>query len=333
MALGRELRGRKERAEALGKVDSSFAIIGPMAMSAQSGTVGPEQPGLEHPGLEQAELKRHALEERLRALGSVMVAYSGGVDSAFLAATAHRVLGEKMLAVLADSASLARRDMEQARTFAEAQGMPLRVIQTEELDKPEYQRNDANRCFHCKTELFEGMKALGAKLGFTHIAYGMNADDTRDYRPGQRAAQEHEVLAPLADAGLTKLEIRTLAKAAGYTLWDRPAAPCLSSRVEYGRTVTREVLEQVERGEESLRQLGFREFRVRHHGDLARVEIARSELQRALTMEMLDAITAALRKIGFQYVTLDAAGFRSGAMNEVLGNVVLPVEILSRRGT
>jgi len=260
------------------------------------------------------------------------VAYSGGVDSAFLAATAHRILGSRMLAVLADSASLARRDMEQARTFAEAQGMPLRVIQTEELDKPEYQRNDANRCFHCKTELFEGMKALGAKLGFTHIAYGMNADDTRDYRPGQRAAQEHEVLAPLADAGLTKLEIRTLAKAAGYTLWDRPAAPCLSSRVEYGRTVTREVLEQVERGEESLRQLGFREFRVRHHGDLARVEIARSELQRALTMEMLDAITAALRKIGFQYVTLDTTGFRSGAMNEVLGNVVLPVEILSRRG-
>jgi len=304
-----------------------------MAMSAQSGTVGPEQPGLEHPGLEQAELKRHALEERLRALGSVMVAYSGGVDSAFLAATAHRVLGEKMLAVLADSASLARRDMEQARTFAEAQGMPLRVIQTEELDKPEYRRNDADRCFHCKTELFEGMKALGAKLGFTHIAYGMNADDTRDFRPGQRAAQEHEVLAPLADAGLTKLEIRTLAKAAGYTLWDRPAAPCLSSRVEYGRTVTREVLEQVERGEESLRQLGFREFRVRHHGDLARVEIARSELQRALTMEMLDAITAALRKIGFQYVTLDTTGFRSGAMNEVLGNLVLPVEILSRRGT
>jgi uncharacterized protein len=297
-------------------------IIGPMATFAQSGTAG----------LEQAEFKLQALEDRLRALGGLMVAYSGGVDSAFLAATAHRVLGEKMLAVLADSASLARRDMEQARAFAEAQGMPLRVIQTEELDKPEYQRNDANRCFHCKTELFEGMKALGAELGFTDIAYGMNADDTRDFRPGQRAAQENDVLAPLAEVGLTKLEIRTLAKAAGYTLWDRPAAPCLSSRVEYGRTVTREVLEQVERGEESLRQLGFREFRVRHHGELARVEIARSELQRALTMEMLDAITAAMRKIGFQYVTLDTAGFRSGAMNEVLGNVVLPVEILSRRG-
>ena len=155
----------------------------------------------------------------------------------------------------------------------------------------------------------------------------MNADDTRDYRPGQRAAQEHDVLAPLAEAGLTKLEIRALAKAAGYTLWDRPAAPCLSSRVEYGRTVTREVLEQVERGEESLRQLGFREFRVRHHGELARVEIARAELPRALTMEMMDAITAALRRLGFQYVTLDCAGFRSGSLN-----AILPAEVLARRG-
>ena len=281
---------------------------------------------------EQAELKLRALEDRLRALGSVMVAYSGGVDSAFLASTAHRVLGSGMLAVLADSASLARRDMEQARAFADEQRMPLHVIQTEELDKPEYQKNDSQRCFHCKTELFEGMEALREKLGFVHLAYGMNLDDTRDFRPGQRAAQEHEVLAPLADAGLTKQEIRMLAKAAGYTLWDRPAAPCLSSRVEYGRPVTREVLEQVERGEESLRQLGFREFRVRHHGELARVEIARGELQRALTMEMLDAITAQLRKAGFQYVTLDTTGFRSGAMNEVLGGVILPAEILTRRG-
>jgi uncharacterized protein len=171
------------------------------------------------------------------------------------------------------------------------------------------------------------MEALAPRLGFTQIAYGMNADDTRDYRPGQRAAQQHAVLAPLAEAGLTKDEIRSLARASGYPFWDRPAAPCLSSRVEYGRAVTREVLDQVERAEQCLRQLGFRELRVRHHGPLARVELARNELARALTMEMLDAITAALSPIGFQFVTLDCQGFRSGAMN-----AVLPVEVLARRG-
>src|SRR5580658_3648859 len=251
-----------------------------------------------------------ALEDRLAQLGSLMIAYSGGVDSAFLAATAHRVLGPRMLAVLADSPSLARRDMEQACAFAHSLKMPLHVVATDELERPEYQRNDANRCFHCKDELFAVMESLGAKLGFSAIAYGMNADDTRDFRPGQRAANQHSVLAPLAEAGLTKNEVRALAKAAGYSLWDRPAAPCLASRVEYGRVVTREVLGQVEQAEESLHQLGFRELRVRHHGDLARVEIARSELERALTMEMLDAITTALRHAGYKYVTLDCACFK-----------------------
>jgi len=271
--------------------------------------------------------KLRSLEARLVQLDRLMVAYSGGVDSAFLAATAHRVLGSAMLAVLADSPSLARRDMQQARAFAESLSIPLQVITTGELDNPEYARNDADRCFHCKDELFLVMEKLGSQLGFKNIAYGMNADDTRDYRPGQRAAEQHDVLAPLAEAGLTKAEVRALAQAAGYPVWDRPAAPCLSSRVEYGRTVTREVLEQVERGEDSLRRLGFRELRVRHHGKLARVEIARDELPRALTMEMLDAIVAALKQAGFKYVTLDCAGFRSGSMN-----AVLPVETLRRRG-
>ena len=299
-------------------------------MAANASTNAPGNGPIPEPEaeiLETATEKLRMLETQLRQLGRLMVAYSGGVDSAFLAATAYRVLGMGMLAVLADSASLARRDMEQACAFALSVGMPLQVVATEELDNPLYARNDANRCFHCKDELFTTMEALGAQLGYSTIAYGMNADDTLDYRPGQRAAKEHEVLAPLADAGLTKVEVRALAKAAGFTLWDRPAAPCLSSRVEYGRAVTREVLEQVERAEESLRQLGFRELRVRHHGELARVEIARDELPRALSMEMLDLITSKIRKAGFKYVTLDTTGFRSGSLN-----AVLPVEVLARRG-
>lgn len=275
--------------------------------------------------------KLRLLEDRLQRLGSVMVAYSGGVDSAFLAATAHRVLGDRMLAVLADSPSLARRDMEQARSFAATHSIPLHVIQTVELENPDYQRNDGQRCFYCKSELFDKMTPLAAELGFQHLAYGMNADDRGDFRPGARAAAEQSVLAPLAEVELTKAEIRELARNAGYALWDRPAAPCLSSRVEYGRAVTREVLEQVERAEEAVRALGFREFRVRHHGDLARVEIARAELPRALNLEILDQISSALKDAGYQYVTLDSAGFRSGSLNQALPAAIVPTEALLRR--
>ena len=307
-----------------------IGIIVDMAAGSQTGiraeAAGQATAPAQNAATPEAAAKLRALEARLTQLASLMVAYSGGVDSAFLAATAHRVLGAKMMAVLADSPSLARRDMEQAKAFAASLAIPLEVIATEELDRPEYARNDANRCFHCKDELFLVMERLAGRLGFAKIAYGMNSDDTRDYRPGQRAAAQHEVLAPLAEVGLTKLEVRALAKAAAYPVWDRPAAPCLSSRVEYGRAVTREVLEQVERGEESLRQLGFRELRVRHHGELARVEIARDELPRALTMEMMDAINAALKQSGFKYVTLDCRGFRSGSLN-----AVLPAEVLMQK--
>jgi len=271
--------------------------------------------------------KMAVLEQALAALPSLMVAYSGGVDSAFLAAVAWRVMGQRMVAVLADSASLARRELVEAKAFAASQGFPLQIIATEELSKPDYARNDANRCFHCKDVLFAAMQAWGQQHELSRIAYGLNADDTSDYRPGQRAASKHEVLAPLADATLTKAEIRLLAREAGFPFWDRPAAPCLASRIEYGREVTREALSQVELGEEHLRSLGFREFRVRHHGQLARVEVARAEMPRALTFEVLDQITAGLKQAGFEFVALDTTGFRSGSLN-----VLLPAHVLATGG-
>jgi pyridinium-3,5-biscarboxylic acid mononucleotide sulfurtransferase len=271
------------------------------------------------------EAKSRKLHERLRALGRLLVAYSGGVDSAFLAWSAHQELGDNMLAVLADSASLARSQMHDAVAFARQLEIPLAIIQTAEMERAEYRKNDASRCFHCKDELFTVMEEFRVQRGFDAVAYGVNADDQGDYRPGQQAARQHGVAAPLLDAGLTKHEIRELAHFAGLRVWDKPASACLSSRIEYGRPVTPEALLVVEQGEEALRQMGFRQFRVRHHGDIVRIEIARDELPRALCPEMAAEFTRIFKALGFSYVTLDLEGFRSGSMN-----AVLPVEILTK---
>lgn len=262
-----------------------------------------------------------ALESRLAELGSLMVAYSGGVDSAFLAATASRVLGNRMLAVLADSPSLARRDLEQARAFAGSIDMPLQIVATDELERPEYRRNDANRCFHCKDELFTRLEELGRERSIAHIVYGVNLDDLGDYRPGQGAAKNHNVAAPLADVELSKAEIRELSRRVGLPTWDRPASACLSSRIPYGTPVTIENVKTVETGEEELKALGFRQFRVRFHGEVVRIEIAREEMARALSLEMAARFTEIFKKLGFKYVTLDLEGYRQGSLNEVLNLV------------
>lgn len=262
--------------------------------------------------------KQRRLENRLRDLGSVLVAYSGGVDSAYLAWIAHRVLGDKMVAVLADSPSLARRHREEAVSFAKRQGIPLQIVRTDEMENPEYVRNDSLRCFHCKNELFTVMETARLSSRFSHLVYGMNLDDRGDFRPGQRAAKQHGVVAPLVDAELTKADVRALAREAKLEVWDKPASACLSSRLAYGQPVTREGLGRVEQGEEFLHGLGFRQFRVRDHGGIARIELDRDEMARALTPELMSKFSAVFKELGFQFVTVDCEGYRSGSLNGML---------------
>ena len=264
------------------------------------------------------ERKQAKLFELLSGMGRVLVAYSGGTDSAYLAWAANRVLGADALAVTADSASIPESHKRDAADFAQQFGIRHRIIETREFENPEYTRNDSNRCFHCKDELFNRMNEIGEELSVSTIAYGLNKDDTSDFRPGHRAARQHKVRAPLLEADLAKSEIRALSRDAGLPTWDRPAAACLSSRIPYGTKVTAENVKLVERGEEALVRLGFRVFRVRYHGELARIEIGPDELPKALSIEMAGTLVTIFRDLGFQYVTLDLAGYRQGSLNEVL---------------
>jgi len=262
--------------------------------------------------------KQEKLFSVLRGLDKVMIAYSGGADSAYLAWAAHQVLGANALAITADSASMPESHKRDAEAFVRQFGIPHEYIQTLEFENPDYLKNDPSRCFHCKDELFTRLEEVGRERGIPNIVYGVNADDLGDYRPGQKAAGIHQVKAPLVEAGLTKGEIRELSRMAGLPTWDRPASACLSSRIPYGTPVTIENVKTVERGEEDLKSLGFRQFRVRYHGELVRLEIAPDELPKALNPEMARKFTALFKGLGFKYVTLDLEGYRQGSLNEVL---------------
>lgn len=275
--------------------------------------------------------KERSLEDRLRAAGSVLVAFSGGVDSSYLALAAHRVLGDEALAVTAVSPSYPASHRRVAERVVADFGLSHRFVDTHEMESADYRANRPDRCYHCKTELFDVLGRMRAELGFGAVAYGVNTDDTGDFRPGHRAADERGVLSPFLDVALSKAEIRALSRAAGLPTADLPASACLSSRLPYGTEVTPERLAQVEEAEERLRGLGFRQLRVRHHGELARIEIDPAELPRALDADRARAMVAALKPLGFRFVALDLEGYRTGALNEVLAGADSPLLQIARK--
>jgi pyridinium-3,5-biscarboxylic acid mononucleotide sulfurtransferase len=265
-----------------------------------------------------ATLKEQQLRKIFRELGSVVVAYSGGVDSSYVAYVANAELGPRAICITGQSASLPSYQQAEIDRVVNDFGFHHEVIQTEELDNPSYQANNPDRCFFCKDELYGKLEAIAATRGIEAIVDGSTIDDINDFRPGRQAAKQHAVRSPLIEVGMSKSEVRELSRRVGLPTWDKPASPCLSSRIAYGTAVTIERLSKVDRGEEIMREFGFREFRVRHHDTLVRLEISPAEMDRVLRKEVLDQIAARFRELGFKYVTLDLEGFRSGSMNEVL---------------
>jgi pyridinium-3,5-biscarboxylic acid mononucleotide sulfurtransferase len=264
----------------------------------------------------ETQAKYEHLQAILRAMESVLVAYSGGVDSALLLKVAHDVLGDRAMGVIASSAAYAPEETKEAASVAEQMGLPLITIETHELEDERYVTNDFNRCYFCKTELFTHLEPLAKQHDLRYIAYGVNKDDDGDFRPGQRAAREFDVRGPLKEAGMGKREIRAVAHMLGVPVWDKPAMACFSSRIPYGSKVDVTSLQMIYKAEKLLRELGFKQLRVRHHDKIARIEVERSEIPRLIEEEMSRIVTDGLRKIGYIYVTVDLIGYRTGSMNE-----------------